>query len=660
MTCEWRHVNKVAMEANIDQLPDEILLRILRHLSCRDLLVVSCVSNRFSSLVSDRDVVRYLDLRKVYNCTTEDFKTFFLPRTRCRNVQQINLDHVYWIKLPSFVVKLKNVESLHMAGTPLTFLQLKWILIACTKLQDLSISWPDDMETDNAKQWVGGFAEVKNVLSELQTLQILIYSNPMPLLELLIHCTGLRKLVITNHHARKVFSAPRSFSGKEYTLNFPHLQELIIDHLDGSFPLYLMVGLLRKISEGCQSSAEWGTYWTNTPVYVNFEPLGDEIAVIKKCSRAFLALTPLMWDMLREAGPLYHLEELLVKGQAPRCTNLTSIIRSCPNLKSMNVMYGLNITLDMKKVCEMLPKLERLSICCHPEQGPPKIVDGIATLRHLTHLTVPVCALIETRHQQTCITQPDNLVSIGFKRKRVGVPSTSNLSEIEIAAFNLVFENCPMMKMLEIGFNTSASCSPAKIHWECLENIKKLKRLTHLTLDGIPITNGRFFIEIAQGCTKLEFLRLKHLGPSGKCCYMTSITQALRTCRNLVHLRIEQNYLAPGTAIFKSLEECEKLERLFIHSERDAHALDIAAIESCIEKRTSLVFVFIVGSHTPKDRCAKLTRKYKNLLRPALVVRLRSALWDVFDDKNTETRTTPACHYNEMITFRSWTFDAFT
>lgn len=75
--------------------------------------------------------------------------------------------------------------------------------------------------------------------------------------------------------------------------------------------------------------------------------------------------------------------------------------------------------------------------------------------------------------------------------------------------------------------------------------------------------------------------------------------------------RIEQNYLAPGTAIFKALLECDKLERLFMLSERDMQGLDISAIDDLIEKQKSLVFVFIVGSHTPISKCVKLTRKYK-------------------------------------------------
>ena len=33
--------------------------------------------------------------------------------------------------------------------------------------------------------------------------------------------------------------------------------------------------------------------------------------------------------------------------------------------------------------------------------------------------------------------------------------------------------------------------------WECLENIKKLKHLTHLTLDGLPILNGKFLLAVS-------------------------------------------------------------------------------------------------------------------------------------------------------------------
>ncbi|XP_042859699.1 uncharacterized protein LOC122245772 isoform X3 [Penaeus japonicus] len=646
------------MDINIEDLPDEIIIRILHFLGSQDLISVSCVSNRLSAIVSDRDIVRDLDLRSIYKCTTEDLKLFFLPRKRCHNIQHINLEHVYWIKVPNFVVKLKSLVSLKMKGIPLTFLQLKWILTSCSKIQDLSISWPDDMESENRQQWIGGFEEVADILNDLKSLQILIYSNPAPILELLTLCKGLRKLSISNHHARCYFSTPRDLNSHKYKLDFPHLEELVIDHADGAFPFSLIVSLIDSISQGYNSSAEWKTYWINTEIQMDTEHvrrLGS--FVLSKCSTLFLALTPYFREMVQETGILHNLTALSVKGQTPVTTNLSNIISSCPKLKCLNVLFGLNVTVDTRKVSEKLPKLERLSICCQPEHGPPKIVNGIALLHNLTHLTVPVCALIEKLPDKEIKLGSTEAVYTGsFKKRRVGVPQ--HQSSASLAAFNLVFDNCPLIVMLEIGFNTSTSCSPAKVLWECLENIKKLKRLTHLTLDGVPITNGNFLIGITRECTSLEFLRLRSLGPSGKCVYLSHLIQALAYCKSLVNLRIQQNYLAPGTTIFKALEECSSLQRVFISSERDTQALDLNALRTLIDKQTNLVFVFVVGANTTKEKCTSFTRKYKKSVRPALVVRVRNILYDVFDDKNTDNRTTPACHYNEMVTFRSWAFES--
>ncbi|ROT77660.1 F-box/LRR-repeat protein 18 [Penaeus vannamei] len=378
--------------------------------------------------------------------------------------------------------------------------------------------------------------------------------------------------------------------------------------------------------------------------------------VLSKCSTLFLALTPYFREMVQKTGILHNLTALSVKGQTPVNTNLSNIISSCPKLKCLHVLFGLNVTVDTRKVSEKLPKLERLSICCQPEHGPPKIVNGIALLHNLTHLTVPVCALIEKLPDKEIKGASSEVVYTGgFKKRRVGI--TQCQSNAAVAAFNLVFDNCPHIVMLEIGFNTSTSCSPAKVLWECLENIKKLKGLTHLTLDGVPITNGNFLIVITRECTNLKFLRLRSLGPSGKCVYLSQLIQALAYCKNLVNLRIQQNYLAPGTNIWKALEACNSLQRVFISSERDTQALDLNALATLIDKQTNLVFVFVVGANTSKEKCTNFTRKYKKLVRPALVVRVRNILYDVFDEKNTDNRTTPACHYNEMVTFRSWAFD---
>ena len=45
--------------------------------------------------------------------------------------------------------------------------------------------------------------------------------------------------------------------------------------------------------------------------------------------------------------------------------------------------------------------------------------------------------------------------------------------------------------------------------------------------------------------------------------------------------------------------------------------------------------------------------------RPALVVRIKNIWTDVFYDKTQDNHLTPACHYNEMITFRSWMYNFY-
>ncbi|CAL4150903.1 unnamed protein product, partial [Meganyctiphanes norvegica] len=303
----------------------------------------------------------------------------------------------------------------------------------------------------------------------------------------------------------------------------------------------------------------------------------------------------------------------------------------------------------------MLPDLERLSICCQPNQGPTKILNAIADLRNLTHLTVPVCALIE---KQDSPGKKTSSYSMGFKKARVGV---SLLDRVNMAAFNQVFLNCPNIRILEIGYNGGPSCHPGQVQWECLANAHKLTKLTHLTLDGIPILNGAFLLDICKHCTKLEFVRLRNLGASGKCCYDRHLTEALTYCTNLKHLRIEQNYLAPATSILNSLKKCPNLLRLFLHSERDSQASDINLLTNIVLLKTSSFMLIILGTGILKKDCSNIPPRDKRsrLSRPALIVRVRSILWDVFDDKNVDNRTIPAYHYNEIITFRSWAHDSY-
>ncbi|XP_064099093.1 LOW QUALITY PROTEIN: uncharacterized protein LOC135210189 [Macrobrachium nipponense] len=633
---------------HITHLAEEIVLKILGYLAVEDLFRISLTCSFFSRLVCDREVVRELDFSKAYTYTTEDLKAFLVPRKRCLHISTLNLSNCYWIKASNFIVKLKNLQSLQMNAVPLTFVQFEAILKACPKIEDLSICWPEDAVPVPLSKWketVDKIDEVQNVIKNMHSVRALVNFNFAHFMVFLKRCHALRRLVITGHHSRRFCVSASSHSENQDKWNFrlPYLEKLVVDLEDVMFPIPYLGGILSgaKSDENDEKGGDdkqkkpvdWKICWINNRYpAANMELISGEI--FSKCSRLYLGLTLDSFEKIKSLGVLPNIRELMVVGAAAVTINLTSIVTSCPNLQSLNVLFGLNIALDITKVFEKLPDIEKLSLHCQPLQGPPKIASGIAQFHNLTHLSVPVCALIEIRSKekrQVFEEEVDYTDCISFKRRRVGSRESAT---VELAAFNEVFENCSKIKMLQIGFNQEISCSPLKVQWECLSNMKKLESLTKLTLDSIPITSGGFLIEIAKECTKLEFLRLKRLGPSGKCVYTAQLAESLPFCKNLVHLRVEQNYLAPGTNIFKALEECPKLQRFALLSEKDVMALNLDAVEHLIQNHLSLIFVFILGGMLTRDKSVKLMRKYKNLeSRPALIVRVKNILRDVFDDK---------------------------
>lgn len=80
---------------------------------------------------------RDIDLRKAYQYTTDDLRDFLRPRWH--NIKHLNANHMYWIRFPTIVEKLKNLQSLHMLGSSLTFKQLLSILKSCQKVCDIIV-----------------------------------------------------------------------------------------------------------------------------------------------------------------------------------------------------------------------------------------------------------------------------------------------------------------------------------------------------------------------------------------------------------------------------------------------------------------------------------------------------------------------------------------
>ncbi|KAK7079581.1 hypothetical protein SK128_012076 [Halocaridina rubra] len=641
------------MAMEISLFPEEILINIFRFLSGQDLINVAKTSNTFNRILCDKKCVSKLNFTKAYLCPETDIKEFLSHRGRCLNVTSLDISSCYWFKF-KFITKLKNVQSLLMLAVPMTFPQLEAILTSCTKLVEFSLTWPEeDIKLGSWDEKLTIIDRECGNLGKLQVLEVLINFKFLSFMNFLAYCISLRRLIMTNHRAQPHFTNYDRFI--EYNgrrLSLTHLEELVADPVN----LYFQPEIFRDLRQRTQNSDDPPRLWKKCWIIGYHDDSFPDKKIMLNCSVLFLQVPSSLYA-LESAGTLDHLTELMVGSSVQININLTTVVSRCPNLMSLNVFDAGNVTLDIIEVYKLLPNLERLSLSCQPKQGPLKIKGGIANFRNLSHLTVPVCALVESQGEN--LQSVDRINNpIRFKRARTG--STVMLADIESAAFNQVFNNCSKLVMLQIGFSSDVPCCQLKIRWECLVNIKKLLNLTHLTLDGIPISSGQFLIEVAKGCSKLKSLRLRHLGIAGKCMYVIPLAEALPFCKNLIDFRLEQGNMAPGTLIFKALEHCEKLERFVYLCYRSFSPTDTDAVEHLIETRKSLIFIFIVCSLLTKRVCTQLRRKYAHIVsRPALVVFLRNFLNSVFRSNDKELFSIPACHINEMVDFRNWMYDSF-
>ena len=192
-------------------------------------------------------------------------------------------------------------------------------------------------------------------------------------------------------------------------------------------------------------------------------------------------------------------------------------------------------------------------------------------------------------------------------------------------------------------------CSPLPVRWQCLENIKKLKKLTHLTLDGIKLTDGKFLMSIARECKKLTFLRLRDLGPDGKCCYYQQLVEALSNCYNLESLRLEQCYIFPSIAIFNSLKQAKKLKHLFISSERNTENMDFDALKTLVSVSKAMLFVCVYSRKFTKKNCAEVKQIF-NIPK----VEHSNVYIKLMNDMDSSDMNFPIKYYEKMIRYESW------
>ena len=126
-------------------LSDEILILVLSFLqSDGDLLSCCQTSQRFRKLATDKSLVRRLNFRRDVLVTRENWKYFFSSPQTCQLVRSLNLNGLYWMSASSIhaqVVKMRNLEELHVGDILFSAKQFSSLISRLSKLKKLSLSW---------------------------------------------------------------------------------------------------------------------------------------------------------------------------------------------------------------------------------------------------------------------------------------------------------------------------------------------------------------------------------------------------------------------------------------------------------------------------------------------------------------------------------------
>ena len=152
-------------------LSDEILILVLSFLqSDGDLLSCCQTSQRFRKLATDKSLVRRLNFRRDVLVTRENWKYFFSTPLTSHLVRSLNLNGLYWMSASSIhaqVVKMRNLEELHVGDILFSARQFSSLISQLRKLRKLSLSWPW-LEVKEVEEITGpGLASVYQQLEQL-------------------------------------------------------------------------------------------------------------------------------------------------------------------------------------------------------------------------------------------------------------------------------------------------------------------------------------------------------------------------------------------------------------------------------------------------------------------------------------------------------------
>ena len=134
-------------------LSDEVLVHIMTFLSSsEDVMNTSLVCTKLKRIATDKKIMGRISFRKNFNMNNENIKKFLTIAAASGNTKVLNLNRLFWIT-PSIVhdqiVKMKNLEELHVVEINFTTNQFSTILSKLNNLKNLSFSWTWSKNTED-------------------------------------------------------------------------------------------------------------------------------------------------------------------------------------------------------------------------------------------------------------------------------------------------------------------------------------------------------------------------------------------------------------------------------------------------------------------------------------------------------------------------------
>ncbi|CAH1100433.1 unnamed protein product [Psylliodes chrysocephalus] len=129
----------------MEQLPNEILIRILRFLNIYDLLQFCEVFKDLDYFLRDKDVISYTDWSKRFEIHNMNLCKFISMKMNPNCIKILKINGIYWIPahdLRKLLTKLPALEELHAVDTKLGFRSKD--VVEYFKLKKLAVSVEDD------------------------------------------------------------------------------------------------------------------------------------------------------------------------------------------------------------------------------------------------------------------------------------------------------------------------------------------------------------------------------------------------------------------------------------------------------------------------------------------------------------------------------------